>query len=618
MIREKSLVVYKNRPALVTEVGEKISITVMDGEAVRVREKDIEVLHPGPASLADLDKEAFVGDIRSAWELLEGSEVALKELAELVYGAYTVQSAWAAYALFKDGLYFTGNLDAIHGRSVAEVSAAERKRADRQRESEARDAFLERLKAGAIHFPQDDDAELRRYFQEVESLGYGHTDKSRTLKELGKQETPVEAHHLLLATGYWTPFVNPHPARFGVSAVSAKTPIPPPPPDEARVDLTHLSSFAVDNAWSDDPDDAISIEGNTLYVHVADPAAAIAPNSEADREARGRGATLYLPEGASRMMSAEALPYFALGLAETSPALSFVLTLNDDGSIADTDIVRSRVTVTRLTYTEADALLGEESSRGADITRLFALAERNVERRRNAGAVFMDFPEMHITVAEGQVSVTPLESYRSADMVRECMLLAGEAAAEWALRRRLPFPYVCQETGELPDEPLTGLAGSYQMRRCMRPRSLSAKPGLHWGLGLEAYTQVTSPLRRYTDLLAHEQIRALLCDKPPLSEDELLLHLAAGEAAASATVHAERASRAHWIAVYLADKIGSAWQGVVVDVRGARSLVMLPALGIETLVAIRKEPQPNDEIPLTLSRVKIPECELTFSPAREG
>lgn len=111
----------------------------------------------------------------------------------------------------------------------------------------------------------------------------------------------------------------------------------------------------------------------------------------------------------------------------------------------------------------------------------------------------MEFPEVHITVSEGQVAIEPIPAYASADMVRECMLLAGEGAAHWALRQRLPFPYVSQETGDIPNAPLQGMAGSYQLRRCMRPRTLSVKPGIHWGLGLEVYTQVTSPLRRYKE-----------------------------------------------------------------------------------------------------------------------
>lgn len=618
MIREKSLVVYKNRPALVNSVEEKINIAVLDGEQLRVREKDVELIYPGPCALTDLEAWASgndapdTDDVRGAWELLEEDVVSLKELAELVYGEYTARTSWAAYTLLRDGLYFSGNIDAIHGRKLDEVAADEQKRAEKQREGTARDRFLQRLKAGGEgRLPEDDTPDSRRFFQEIEALAYKRTDKSRALKDLGKQETPIEAHRLLLSTGFWSPFVNPYPTRFGLSLVSAKTPLAPPP-DEDRVDLTHLVSLAIDNAWSDDPDDAVSIEGNTLYVHVADPGASLVSGCAADIEARERGATLYLPEGVSRMINPDALAYFALGLQSPSPALSFKLTLDDAGFITETEIIRSFVKVSRLTYAEADAMRGEATGFGPDITRLFAIADRNMERRLNAGAVAIEFPETHITLGGEQIAVTPVASYCSAGMVRECMLLAGEGAAEWALRRRLPFPYVTQEIGDLPDEPLPGLAGAYQIRRCMRPRSLSAKPGAHSGLGLDAYTQVTSPLRRYTDLLAHQQIRAFLRNESPLSEDEVLLHLAVGETAANAITQAERMSRAHWTAVYLSDKKGSCWDAVALEQRGARTLFIIPALGLETQVALKQNVEPNEVVSLTLAQVKIPELDISF------
>ena len=197
-------------------------------------------------------------------------------------------------------------------------------------------------------------------------------------------------------------------------------------------------------------------------------------------------------------------------------------------------------------------------------------------------------------------------------MVRECMLIAGEGAAKWALHRRLPFPYVTQEVGDLPNEPLPGLAGAYQLRRCMHPRSLSTKPGAHSGLGLDTYTQVTSPLRRYTDLLAHQQIRAFLRNESPLSEDEVLLRLAAGEAASNVTMQAERMSRNHWTAVYLSDKKGSCWDAVALERRGGRTLFIIPALGLETQVALKQNVEPNELVSLTLAQVKIPELEITF------
>jgi exoribonuclease-2 len=609
-IPPNSLVAYKNRPALVTEAGEKIHISVAGGERLRVREKDVELLYPGPCVPGDDPEQgAPEGDVRGAWELLEGSSVSLRELAELVYGEYTAKTAWAAYGLLREGLYFSGSVNALTPRKAPEVAEEEKKRALKQRELLERDSFLGRLKAGTLRLPGDS-----RFLQDVEALAWGKTDKSRTLKDLGRRETPQEAHRLLLDAGVWSPRVNPHPARFGLSLASSRV-LPGPPPGEERLDLTRLDAFAVDSPWSTDPDDALSLEGDVLWVHVADPAVAVTPDSPADLEARGRGATLYLPEGAFRMLAEEALGFYALGLQETSPALSLRITFDGRGAVAGTDIVRSRIRVTRMSYEEADAaVLGTGARYASVLGALSALAERNLSRRQNAGAVSIEFPETHIAVSGDAVTVTPVRPYKSAEMVRECMLLAGEAAAGWAVKNRLPFPYVTQETGDLPGSPLPGLAGSYQIRRCMRPRTLSAKPGSHWGLGLEGYTQVTSPLRRYTDLLAHQQIRAFLTGTPPLTEEEVLFRLAAGEAAASAAVQAERASVNHWLAVYLSGKIGSRWDGVAVDKKGGRAVIIIPALGLETQAAVKKDLEPNEPVQLTLSSVRIPEAEMVFVP----
>jgi exoribonuclease-2 len=129
---------------------------------------------------------------------------------------------------------------------------------------------------------------------------------------------------------------------------------------------------------------------------------------------------------------------------------------------------------------------------------------------------------------------------------------------------------------------------------------------------LAEYTQVTSPLRRYTDLLAHQQIRAFLRGAPPLTEEEVLFRLAAGEAAAAAAVQAERASRAHWTAVYLSDKIGSHWEGVLVEKKGPRGIIIIPALALEIQAGIKRDREPNETVALTLASVRIPEAETIF------
>ncbi|MDR2717537.1 MAG: RNB domain-containing ribonuclease [Treponema sp.] len=616
MINENALAVYKNKPALVKEkTQDKIVIALSDGASIKVREKDIEIIHPGPVNNFNGIIEGGAqpdSAVRETWELLltEEKPLSLKELAELAFGGYSPASAWAAFCLLLDGLYFAGTISAIYPRHQEQVEADEKKRAEKCKASGERELFLERLRRRNLS-PDD-----RRFMQDVEALAYGKSNKSRTMKDIGRSETPEEAHAVLLESGFWTEHINPHPARFGISLLPVKY-IPEPPPDEDRRDLCHLPAFAIDSPWSHDPDDAVSLETENgkqvLYVHVADPAASINFDSPPEKEACNRGATLYIPEGSFRMLAEESLPLFALGLAEISPALTFKMTLNSSGEIEVTEIFPSKVKVSRLTYKEADTLM--ENSGGAEaamLGELYAMAERNFNRRNAAGAINIELPETHISLNQGQVNIEPIVPYRSALMVRECMLLAGEGAGLWAMQRTAPFPYIEQEIAEMPNEILPGMAGSYQLRRCMRPRLLSVKPGRHGGLGLEIYTQVTSPLRRYTDLAAHIQIRRFLRGGVVLSADEVSTRIAAGEAAAAAVTQAERASRSHWIMVHLADKKDSVWDAVALEKKGNRWVVMIPALALETQIPLRKEIAPNDPLKLILKSVNIPQGEAVF------
>jgi exoribonuclease-2 len=621
MISENALVIYKNKPALTKESSDgKISISLMDGTQVKVRDKDIELLHPGPAK----DFSCISGGvtdtaIREAWELLadEGAPLALKDLAALICGEYTPSSAYAAYSSLRDGLYFTGTIASITPRSKDEAAAEEEKRSGKLRESGERTEFLQRIKT-CLKKPTESPLlpEDARFMQDVEALCYGKSAKSRTMKDLGLGETPEDAHALLLKTGFWPVTINPHPARFGLSMNSAVI-CPDAPPAEERRDLCHLAAFAIDSPWSNDPDDAVSIETaetgeNLLYVHIADPASSITFDSPVEREARDRGTTLYIPEGAVRMLAEDALPIFALGLSEKSPALTFKMTLNENGEIIDTEIFPSIVKVKRISYEDVDKEIDNGSSADADTLRaLYKLTQKICRRRADQGAIIIDMPDIHIVVKNGTVKIEPIGSYRSNALVRECMVTAGEGAGTWAASRGLAFPYISQEVeiqGKIPG----GLAGSWNLRRSMRPRVLSTKPGRHQGLGLDTYSQVTSPLRRYNDLLAHIQIRAFLRGKKTLSIDEISARLGFSEAAAVAAVHAERASNNHWITVYLSDKKDSEWDAVALEDKGNRWLVMIPSLALETQVSLRRDVSPNDSVKLILKSVNIPKGEAIF------
>jgi len=622
MITENALVVYKNKPAIVKErVDGKFSIVIAGGEIVKVREKDIELIHAGPVKDFKAIEGAHLsgGAVREAWELLsdDGSAMTLKELSNFIFNEYTPFSAYAAFCLLRDGLYFCGTINEISPRGKDDAAAEELKRGEKLRETEERSLFLDRLKK-CLKNPAANPmrADDMRFMQDVEALSYGKSPKSRTMKDIGSGETPEDAHSVLLKTGFWTGMINPHPQRFGLSLNSADIVPDPPPADEPRRDLCRLAAFAIDSPWSDDPDDALSIEAGegsstTLYVHVADPASSVFVNSPAEKEARYRGATLYLPEGIVRMLAEESIPMFALGLTEKSCALTFKMTIGGNGEVTDTEIFPSVVKVRRITYEEADKEIDGSSADTAALRELYELARKIFNRRILNGAVNIELPDIHITIKNEKVDIDPIGDFRSSFIVKECMITAGEGAGTWAASRGLAFPYISQEV-ELQGKVSGGFAGSLQLRKCMRPRVLSVKPGRHQGLGLDTYTQVTSPLRRYTDLLAHIQIRAFLREEKTLSADEVSARLGYCEAAASAAVHAERASENHWKMVYLSDKKDIVLEAVAIENKGSRWHVLIPLLALETQVALQRNAAPNDDVKLILKSVNIAKGEAVF------
>jgi len=618
-LKENTLVLYKTQPALITAFdGDKLEIDSPSGRK-KVREKDVDFLHAGPVK--DLKKvlaaDVPEGDVSEALEFFEGETPSFAELTDLVWGNYPAEAAWAIWKSVSESPWFvcTSPVEPVALRARAEAEALIKKAGAKKEEAAGREAFIKRLKQSLSAGTALDLAEDGKFLQDVEAVALGNSDKSKTMKEAGITETPQAAHRILLKTGYWETERNPWPNRNGHTLHSSSVPVQAPDDSDERLDLTHLDSWAIDNAWSADPDDAVGIDGEILWVHIADPASTITPDSDADLDARSRGSTLYIPEGAARMLADNALDYYALGLAPVSRALSFGITFTETGAVKDVDIRKTRVRVSRLSYAEASARKDEPS-----LAPLFAIAERNIERRRAAGGVFIDLPEVHITVtasdgsAERQIAVTPVASESAADMVREMMLLAGEAAARFAFKNKIPFQYVSQETPDIPAELPPGLAGEYRKRRSMRSRKVGTIPADHAGLGLGMYSQVTSPLRRYGDLIAHQQLHLFLAGKPLMGTDDMLERIAAGDSASRGCTLAERSSNLHWILVHLARNPDWTGDAVVVEKNGPTATILVPELAQESKIRLDSDAELNTVIRVRAGNINIPELSLSFIP----
>jgi exoribonuclease II len=609
---QDSLVLYKLRPARVQGWGEKLTLELEDGSVARVRPKDVALLHRGPlARLAELRRPA--GEPQTAWELLAGGATSLQELAELAFGSFTPATAWAAWELVADGLYFRGTPERITACTAAEVAATQTARAADKAEKEAWEQFLQRVR-GDAYAPED-----RRYLREVETLALGQSEHSRVLRALGREERPENAHELLLDLGYWNAGVNPYPRRLGVPQAPPTTPAEWPQtavalPAEARLDLTGLPAFAIDDATTENPDDALSylpgpsggLEGARLWVHVADPAALVRPDDPVDLEARGRGVTLHLPEGIIPMLPPAATPLFGLGLDEVSPALSFGLDLDAAGRVTGMEIAPSRVRVTRLTYEEAEERRTDEPFRS-----LLEVARCTVARRREAGSVEIDLPEAIIRLEGDRVIIRPVAPLQSRVLVENAMILAGEAVARYAIEHGIPAPFATQD-GPEDREAGEGPAGMFALRKKMQRSQFKTTPAPHGGLGLEAYVQATSPLRRYLDLVVHQQLRAFLEGAPVLTTAQIVERIGTVDAMIGSMRQAEGLSNRHWTQVYLLQHPGWCGDGVLVELRRLNGTVLVPALALETHVHLTGELPLGSELALKLRSVELARLEARF------
>ena len=594
-----SLVAYKNRPALIIENSPDLQIELEDGRIQKVRSKDIILIHPGPVlNIAYLEPQS--GDAETAWELLSHDAVTLRELAELAFGKFTPSTAWGAWQLICNSLYFQGTPDCITACSREEVSRKQETRRLKASQKIAFTGFLTRVANRQV--TSEDD----HFLAELEAMALGEASESRVLRELGRSQNPQNAHSLLLDLGRWNKRFNPYPRRFGVPLSAPVTNLPELP-EEDRVDLTHLPAFAIDNAWTTDTDDALSLEGpNRLWVHVADVAALVLPDSPADLEARNRAASLYLPEMTVPMLPAEASERLALGIRDVSPALSFGLDLDSEGGIVGMEIVPSWVRVSRLSYEQAEDMFHDLPFEG-----LLCLAQNNEARRKRNGAVSIELPEVDIRVEDGEVVFHPVRSLKSQMIVREAMLMAGEAVAGYALREGIPFAFSTQEATQIPALP-DGLAGIYALRRFMKRGQLKSLPARHAGIGLDMYTQVTSPIRRYQDLIVHQQLRAHIRGHDLLTSQEMLQRLGAAEAVTSNMRQVERLSNLHWTMVYLSETPQWHGEGVIVETDGRYSTALILNIGLETHLHCQRSLPLNTRVPIVLGVSNVPELRASF------
>jgi exoribonuclease-2 len=604
-----------------------------------------------PGFLEEIKPYLDPSSLEVAWEILveEGETVNPPQMATLLFSAQSPLQSYAAYYLLsEDKLYFKQKGDAYEPRTAAQV--AERKHqleveATRQREQQE---FLTRvsqaLKGEAVEWERYDRHRLEaleRYATLIADgvrLGLNQESLARaypppapvleTMTVLGRPANPQAAFQLLMDLGIWSVHENLFlrrsqiPVQFPnkvLEVAQKRLDSPPPDPDLDRLDLTHLKVYTIDDQSTSEIDDGLSWEllpdgRQQLWVHIADPTRWLLPEDELDLEARRRGSTVYLPTGMVSMFpSALATGPMSLIQGQVCCAVSFGVVLDEAGAVQDYSIHTSLIKPTyRLTYEDVDEMLDLGVQAEPEINAIAAWAQRRQTWRHSQGAISIHLPEAMIKVQDDEITIEVLDDSQARQLVAEMMILAGEVAGRYGQAHNIALPFRGQPQPELPsEEELLKLpAGSVRacaMRRCMPRSEMSIMPARHAGLGLNIYTQATSPIRRYSDLLTHFQLKAHLRGQvPPFSGEQLKEVMLSVITATQEVTLVERQTNRYWSLEYLRRHAGEVWQALVLmwlreDSRLA--LILIEDLGLQLAMPFKRSVALGEQVLVKVSHV---------------
>ncbi|HEC85386.1 MAG TPA: RNB domain-containing ribonuclease [Thioploca sp.] len=382
---------------------------------------------------------------------------------------------------------------------------------------------------------------------------------------------------------------------FPAAVNEAAQAVPPWLPAETQSTTSVL--FSIDDEETREVDDALSIEREGLLwkitIAIADPASVIHRGNILDREAMRRGTTVYLPTQTVLMLPERiSCDIASLTAEQVRSSIVIRVWVDDQGEITNSSISREAIQVLRrLHYSDADTLIEQgEDDTAQRLRDLSTIATKLQAQRIAQGAFTLQRPEYRIRVNDGNIAVTMIDKdSKSRLLVAEMMVLANHIAAKYAYLHQVPLIYRVQDsplepiTEEMTADPL----GFHKVRRLLGRSSLSLQPSGHSGLGLSMYTQLTSPLRRFADLVMQRQLMAhLVGEQLPYNKDELLKVLETAERTARESRLVEGEAKKRWIMQYFKQTWGNQPLKVLVinDVKGGYKVEMQP-WGVEAYLA---------------------------------
>ena len=410
-------------------------------------------------------------------------------------------------------------------------------------------------------------------------------------------------------------------------------------PDDTsgREDFTSEVIVTIDPDSARDYDDAIGLVslpngGYRLGVHIADVAHFVTEGSDLDVEAKRRALSVYFPRYVVPMLPAM-LSNGLCSLQEGVPRFTRTafIDYNANGERVSKRVCRGLIcSKKRLTYKDAqDIIDGKKADENPDVNALLSrmneLAQKIEQRRKKAGMIHLNLPEIELELDEhGRVvDAAAADDAYTHKIIEMFMVEANEVVAEILdekqvafIRRIHPKPdeeskaqlskfvtacgyalstdpsleeinRLIAETADKDESYAVNLA----ILRSFQRASYALDREGHFALASRFYCHFTSPIRRYPDLVIHRHIETLLNNEPfdtsseyatAQKEDAAMFSMAERSAQA-----AETELRLVLVLEYLKGEQGELFNGIVTGVTDFGLFVQHPKFLIEGLVRLQ-------------------------------
>ena len=372
---------------------------------------------------------------------------------------------------------------------------------------------------------------------------------------IGKENDPFIEHRFSIAK-YQLPQKEWQQDELEAIRLTAEQTLDNELANSQRTDLRNEAFVTIDGANTQDLDDALHIRtlenGDfELFVAIADASSFVEQNSALDRLAQKQISSVYLPAQKIPMLP-DVLSSNLCSLKENEDRLALVcqLDISADGKINNAQYTNAIIKSSgKLSYDDVENYLSTQQSDFSEavqqqLTDLQKLSQIRTQWRENNCANMPEYPDYRLLLDENgkMIGIEHSERNQAQKLVEECMLACNGATAEFLANtntglfvgnegfKQEQLPGIKRLLGErLPEfdaETINTLEGylAFQkaakqcdsinlievLKKKLKRSEWQGTQVPHYGLGFNAYTTFTSPIRKYNDLIVHRLIKRLI------------------------------------------------------------------------------------------------------------